>query len=336
MQSYSKTFFALILAAFLAACGGKTTENTTNSAAVVDTPKDVQAPDFNADSAFAFVKTQVDFGCRVPGTPPHSKCADFIEKTLKKFTDTLFLQDFTGTMYDGKSLRGRNIFASINPSASKRILLAAHWDTRHLADQDSERSKEPIMGANDGGSGVAILLEIARAIKTGAQKPVVGIDLIFFDLEDQGDPAGDNNEAGISSWCLGSQYWSKNKHTPNYSAFYGILFDMVGAKGAYFYQEGHSMQYAPAVMQNVWQTADRLGFGSNFIKSPVGAITDDHYFVNTLAGIPMIDIIEHDASGTQFFGSYWHTHKDNMDIIDKNTLKAVGQTALQVLYNEKP
>lgn len=338
MIKYLSSFaLGLVFVFWLSSCGsgGSSEESSQTTDSTTNVVKDVLAPDFNADTAFAFIKKQVDFGCRVPNTPPHTKCGDFIEKQLKQYCDTVVTQYFPVSTYDGRSFQGRNMFASINPQASKRVLLAAHWDTRHIADQDEERSKEPILGANDGGSGTAVLLEIARAIKASSSKPAIGIDFIFFDAEDQGDPSGDNSEAGISSWCLGSQYWSKNKHQPNYSAFYGILFDMVGAKNAYFYYEGHSMQFAPMVMQNVWATAERLGYGSKFIKSPVGAITDDHYFVSSQGGVPMIDIIEHDASGMQFFGKYWHTHDDNLEVIDPQTLKAVGQTALQVLYNEK-
>ena len=290
----------------------------------------VAVPAFNADSAYQYVKAQVAFGPRVPNTRQHDLCGDYLIKTLKDLGWEVNVQSFEAKAFDGTSLKLRNIMASINPKAGQRILLAAHWDTRPFADQDSVNKKKPIDGANDGGSGVGILLEIARAVSVAKEKPELGIDLMLFDGEDYGAPddfQGDHND----TYCLGSQYWSKNKG--NYSAYFGVLLDMVGAKDATFAKEGVSMKYAPSVVNMVWNTAASLGYSKFFINKNVGSITDDHTYVNTIAQIPMIDIIEYNLKSDVYFGDYWHTHNDNMSVIDPASLKAVGHTLLEVIYN---
>jgi len=226
-----------------------------------------------------------------------------------------------------------NIIASYNPQATKRILLAAHWDSRRIADKDTDRLDEPIDGANDGASGVGVLLEIARSIGSQELKPDVGIDIILFDGEDDGEPefAGSRDNSQIW-WCLGSQYWSKNKHEPNYMAYYGILVDLVGAKGARFFREGYSRQYASGILKKVWDNAAQIGQGDFFVNRDSPEILDDHVFVNGNANIPMIDIIE--FSPDYGFGHYHHTHTDDMEIIDRRTLQAVGETVLFTIYQE--
>ena len=136
------------------------------------------------------------------------------------------------------------------------------------------------------------------------------------------------------SWCLGSQYWSANLHKPNYYARYGILLDMVGGKDATFRHEKISAFYAYNILQKVWRKANKLGYSNYFIFEEAAEILDDHYYVNTITGIPTIDIIEYDPTTETNFNKHWHTHKDDMDNIDKNTLNAVGQTLLEVIYNE--
>lgn len=323
----------LLISFFLASCETKK-EHTEEKTIVKE--KAVSAPVFLEDSAYKRVADQVAFGPRVPNSVAHVKCGDYMIDVLKSLKVEVKIQEFDEKSFDGKPLRLRNIVGTINPAATKRILLITHWDTRPFADKDSINKNKPIDGANDGASGVGILLEIARAIQQASAKPSVGVDLLFVDGEDGGrghvEGAG---EEGPDTWCLGAQFWSKQKHVPGYSAFYGILLDMVGAKGAHFAMEGTSMQYAPEVNKMVWETAHRAGFGTYFIFQKVESIVDDHAYINEVAKIPTIDIIDFDVQKNSYFGWYHHTHSDNMSIIDPQTLKAVGQTVLNVLYNEQ-
>jgi hypothetical protein len=297
--------------------------------------KDLVVPLFNGANAYKFVQTQVDFGPRVPNTEPHAKTQQYLISQLESFGAKVKTQRFEADTYDGEVWNLTNIFASIQPEKKKRILLAAHWDTRKIADKDTERKNEAIDGANDGASGVGIILEVMNAIQNAKNKPNVGIDILFFDGEDNGEPQGlSGRDPSKTWWCLGSQYWSKNKHIPGYSAYYGILLDMVGGVNAQFHKEGYSMNYAPSIVEKVWNTADQIGYGHFFINNKVAPITDDHYFVNEIGKIPMIDIIAHEPNSRDFFPDFHHTHKDNMDIIAQETLKAVGQTLLQVIYEE--
>jgi glutaminyl-peptide cyclotransferase len=328
----SLKFKAVMIYAFcflLSSCSDFGCKKKIDKADPVETKNPV--PSFNADSSYQFVQAQVNFGPRVPNTRPHQQCGDYLIYSLQKMGLSVKVQNFEAKAFDGKNLILRNIIASINPEANQRILLAAHWDTRPFADQDSINKNKPIDGANDGGSGVGILLEVARSISAFKSKPHLGIDIILFDGEDYGAPeefAGNHTD----TYCLGSQYWAKNKG--NYTAFFGILLDMAGAKDAKFAMEGVSMQYGPAIVTTVWNTAHAIGYGEFFIFKKTGPITDDHYYINTLAQIPCIDIIEYNTQGDNYFGEYWHTHNDNMSVIDKKTLKAVGQTLLEVVYNE--
>ncbi|OYX22736.1 MAG: glutamine cyclotransferase [Algoriphagus sp. 32-45-6] len=318
----------LALLVFAWACSGEKTTETTAPEVVIK-----PYPAFNADSAYAFVQKQVDFGPRVPGTQGHAATKAWMIASLEKYGWSVQTQDFQAKTYDGLTWNLTNVIASFNPQATKRILLAAHWDTRRIADKDTERLNEPIDGANDGGSGVAVLMEIARVIGGQEIKPEVGIDLIFFDGEDDGEPEMTRTPNNSQIWwCHGSQYWSKNKHVPNYSAYYGILVDLVGGKNARFYREGYSRQYASSILSKVWNHANQLGHSGFFIQQDSPEILDDHVFVNEWAKIPMIDIIE--FSPTMGFGQYHHTHRDNMDLIDARTLKAVGETVLFTVYQE--
>lgn len=291
---------------------------------------DIKIPDFNQGRAYQFVADQVAIGPRVPNTAAHAETAQYLIKQLESFGMHVQTQKFDALTYDGLTWNLTNIIGSIQPEKKKRILLAAHWDTRKVADKDTERINEPIDGANDGASGVGVILEIIKSIQSAEQKPNVGVDVIFFDGEDNGNPNG----GAATWWCLGSQHWSKNKHIPGYSAYYGILLDMVGGQSAQFHKEGYSMHYAPSIVEKVWNTADQIGYGRYFINNNVASITDDHYFVNEYGKIPMIDIIAHDPFSDDFFPDFHHTHRDNMDIISQETLKAVGQTVLQVIYME--
>lgn len=291
-----------------------------------------EAPIFNADSAYQFIQTQVDFGPRVPNTLAHQQTASWLIEQLNIYADTLIVQEATLTAFDGTPLEAKNIIAVFNPDAEKRILLSAHWDTRPFADQDKENQEEAIVGANDGASGVAILIEIARLLKKDEIN--IGVDIILFDAEDYGQPSFSTERFVPDSYCLGSQYWAKNPHISNYKAEFGILLDMVGAANAVFTHEGNSISYANSYLQKVWKIGHQLGYSAYFSYLQTPAITDDHLYVNTLAKIPMIDIIQYDKTTQSGFGYYWHTHQDNINIIDKKTLKAVGQTVLQTVFQE--
>ena len=293
------------------------------------------APLFDPDSAYAFIEKQVSFGPRVPGTAAHKACGDWMVAKLQGYGATVIEQTGTVTAYNNQKLPLRNIIASWKPDAKARILLFAHWDTRPFADRDDERKNQPIDGANDGGSGVGVLLEIARHISSAS--PELGIDILFTDVEDHGEPSGSMtlNENSIDTWALGAQYFAKNPHVPGYTARFGILLDMVGAHDAKFYQEALSMQYAPAIVRKVWKTAHAIGHGDRFIQETKYFVgIDDHVPINKQLRIPSIDIIQFDPA-TNAFGPFWHTHDDNMDVISKETLKAVGQTVMEVVWKER-
>jgi glutaminyl-peptide cyclotransferase len=322
-------YFILSLTFLIYGCNSKDGSEQTSEQA----PKLVKSPEFNADSAFHFVEKQVSFGPRVPNSAPHKACGDYMVATLKKYGWQVTEQPFKDTTFDGTILNARNIIGSFNPAAAKRILLTAHWDSRPFSDQDSLVKNKPVIAANDGGSGVGVLLEIARTLSLQEPKPEIGVDIIFFDAEDWGSTE-QTTEMLHSGFCLGSQYWAANKHLPNYTAYFGINLDMVGAKGATFLKEGHSMQMAEDVVREVWTTASRIGYNTYFIDERGGAITDDHVPVNQIARIPMIDIIHTKNNLTHTFFDQWHTADDTMEHIDPKTLKAVGQTLIQVLYQE--
>lgn len=311
-----------------------TNENNNTKTKIKKEIKSVDVPNFNSDSAYNFVEKQVAFGPRVPNSNEHIECAKYLVAKLKEFGAEVIEQDFIATAFDGTKLKSKNIIGQFQADRQRRVLLTAHWDTRPFADNetDKELQNKPILGANDGASGVGVLLEVARII--GQKNTSVGVDIIFFDSEDYGQADFKKADYQEDTWCLGSQYWAKNLHKPNYYAQFGILLDMVGAKDALFTKEGTSMYFAPGIVEKVWNTASKIGYSDYFLFQKTNAVTDDHLYVNQIAGIQCIDIIQHDPTTNSRFGAYWHTHNDNMDVIDKNTLKAVGQTLLEVIYNE--
>ena len=297
----------------------------------------VDVPVFDGDSAYAFVAEQVAFGPRVPNSDAHKACGDYLEAKLRSYGATVVSQNADITAYTGDVLKARNIIAQFQPEKSERILLCAHWDSRPWADSDPDPDmhREPVLGANDGGSGVGALLEVARHL---SQQPTeLGIDIVLFDAEDYGRHADEWREAveGEETWALGSKYWANNPHVPGYRARFGILLDIIGAPASTFCLEGYSMHYARNIMAKVWNCAARLGYGEYFPVVEGGVITDDHLHVNQVLGIPCIDIINCDIDSPNGFGKYHHTIKDDMDWIDAKSLKAVGQTVLTVIYNEK-
>lgn len=324
MKLYAVFFFFLVLIS----CNDQPKVKDSDSTQSSDVPvKPVVNAQFSEDSAYEYVKKQVDFGPRVPGTKTYYECYRFLVAKLQSLADTIYLQNSTAITYDRKSIPVQNIIAVFNPNASKRILLSAHWDTRPYADQDDKDRDKPILGANDGASGVGVLLEIASQLKK--ERIDIGIDIILFDAEDWGDNSG-NVE---NSFCLGSQYWGSNPHVKGYSADFGILLDMVGAPGALFGFESYSVLRASNYVSLVWNTAITLGYGNYFKNFDRGAVIDDHFYVMKATNIPMLDIIDTDPSTESRFGKYWHTHDDNMDAIDKKTLKAVGHTLMHVIRN---
>jgi len=293
----------------------------------------IQLPEFNEDTAYYYTKAQVDFGPRVCNTPAHEKCAAFLVARLKPYADIVKTQRFNVKAYDGTILKSQNIIASFKPESQQRIMLCAHWDSRPFSDHDPDpaKRKTPVDGANDGASGVGILMEVARQLSIA--KPEIGVDIIFFDAEDYGAPenASGNHE---DSWCLGSQYWAKNPHVQAYKARFGILLDMVGAEDATFFMEGVSMYYAPDITKKVWDMANQLGFSNYFSYTTSSSLTDDHLYINKIINIPTIDIIHQVPGSENGFFPYWHTTKDNMDNISKKTLKVVGQTMLAIVRQE--
>ena len=292
-------------------------------------------PDFNADSAYIYLQEQCDFGPRTMNSTAHDKCEKWIIQKFEQYGCKVTTQKATLNGYDGTPLRSTNIMASYNPEATTRIMFCAHWDCRPWADNDPDSTNwhKPIIAANDAASGVGVMIELARILKGSGLE--LGVDFICFDAEDYGTPQWFEGEDPGDTWALGAQYFANNL-PEGYAPRYGILLDMVGGVGAKFYREGMSMQYAPAIVKKVWNAARQVGYGSYFPKDDGGMITDDHIPVNQTANIPCIDVIPYYPDCAQSsFGPTWHTIADNMDNIDKNTLKAVGQTMVQVLFTEK-
>ena len=334
--------YLLLISLLFICCGASSgkqqdvrTEQIQKTPAVVEPA--VIVPIFDADSAYSFIEAQVNFGPRVPSTPAHRKCGDYLIAKFESYGATVVTQDMELKAYNGDLLKARNIIAQFNPENGNRIMLCAHWDTRPWADTDPDKANhyKPLPGANDGGSGVGVLLEIARHL--GTLPSNMGVDIILFDAEDYGLHEDDSHlwSKHRHSWALGSQYWSINPHIPGYNARYGILLDIVGAPNSKFMYEGYSTRFAEDVVYKVWQWASKIGYDNYFVQEDGGVITDDHYYVNSILGLPCIDIINCDPDSPNGFGAYHHTMKDDMQWIDKATLKAVGQTVLTVIYNEK-
>jgi len=326
----------LSLTIMLSSCGQSS--RTTQKKGKIKNKKSISSisiPQFNADSAYQFVAKQVAFGPRVPGTPAHHLCAKWMVNKLKSYTPHVIIQAFSAHTYDHVLRKGKNIIASFSPEKTSRILLMAHWDSRPFADHDKDKSKwrTPIDAANDGASGVGVLIELARLFHL--QNPQIGIDIVLFDLEDWGAPEDIRNQGKEEDWALGAQYWAKHPHTQGYSANFGILLDMVGAKNATFLKEYYSRQYARYYVNKIWKTAAGLGYDNYFPNRDGYPIDDDHYYINKIAGIPSVDIIQLDPNSSNgTFWEYWHTMGDTMDKIDKNTLKVIGQVLMTVIYSE--
>lgn len=337
-SNFYLSLFTLSLFIF-SCCTGK-----TKPSASADTLALAPAPAFVADTAMAYITAQCDFGPRVPGSAPHEACGDWIVAKFQELGANVSQQRTQLSGYDGKSLPCRNILASVNPDANDRVLVTAHWDSRAWADNDPDAANHhtPVPAANDGASGVAVMLEMARAMQ---QQPLAfGIDFVCFDVEDQGTPQwaeaamtdeeleADNNAGGF--WCLGSRYWAEQAYGSGYTARYAVNLDMVGGRGTRFEMERYSLQFARPLVDLVWHLAGQLGYGDFFPLRRGGYVMDDHVMVSQLAHVAAIDIIAHADDSRSSFGSTWHTLDDTPENIDPAVLKAVGQTLLQLLYND--
>lgn len=310
-----------------AGCSGTKSSGSQQESVSVSRGFEAKA-EANADSLYGFVARQVELGPRTPGSEAHEACGDMIVGMLKGYgIDSVAEQYASVTTFDGKRFKARNIMGCINPSCNRRVLLLAHYDTRPWADNDLDEASRatPVVGANDGGSGVAILLEVARLL--GRNEPdSVGIDLLFVDMEDSGDSGGDED-----TWCLGTQEWVKQMpYTAENRPRYGILLDMVGGHDACFHREYFSEQAAAPHVDRIWAVARESGYGDRFVNRRGGAVVDDHIHINR-AGIPCVDIIESVNADTGSFNPTWHTTGDDMSGIDRNSLKAVAQTVLNAV-----
>ena len=315
---------AFVLTILGASCLMACARNEHGSSDTASSPAPAQAAEvrFDADSAYSYIDRQVAFGPRVPGSQAHSECGDWLEQKVRTYADDVTVQRATLTAFDDTPLPMRNILARFNPGASDRTLLLAHWDSRPWADNDPDPANHsrPVDAANDGASGVGVLLEVARQLSlAGTDK---GIDILFVDTEDYGSEGDDD------SWALGTRYFAQNPPIAGYRPARAVLLDMVGGEDCVFAREYFSQQYAPTLLDELWQTAGALGFDSLFVNAQGGAITDDHVEL-IKAGIPAIDIIGTDPQGG--FLPTWHTASDNMAHISRSTLAAVGATIMQWL-----
>ena len=304
-------------------------------ATATEAEPELVGPVFNEDSALTYCVEQCAFGPRTMNSTAHDECEAWIISKFKQYGCEVSTQKADLKGWDGTLLHSTNIIAKLNPQAQQRIIICAHWDSRPWADNDPDEAnhRKPVMAANDGASGIGVMIELARIISANEQQPNYGIDFVCFDAEDYGTPSWSGKE-DEDSWALGAQYFAKNYQlsTVNCQLKLGILLDMVGGQGAKFYQEGLSKHYAQSIVDGVWQAANEAGYGSYFLNQTGGYITDDHKPLNE-AGIPTIDIIPYypDCEASAF-GPTWHTVNDDIHHLDKNTLKAVGQTIIQYLY----
>jgi glutaminyl-peptide cyclotransferase len=289
------------------------------------TPAAPASARFDANRAFGYLKAQVAFGPRVPNSEGHRRCLEYLVNTLRRSAESVRLQQFAEAGYDGEQLLLTNIIASFKPSLRQRILLCAHWDTRPRAerDEDPEKRQKPIPGANDGASGVAVLLEIAAQLKQSP--PAIGVDIVLFDGEDYG------KEGDLPRYLLGSQYFARSKPA-DYVPRFGILLDMVGDAALEIPQEKNSLRFAPDVVDMVWKTAQQLNV-HQFIPEVGEEIHDDHIPLNR-AGIKTIDLI--DFNYPDETNRYWHTHQDTPEHCSAESLGAVGKVLSGIIVNLRP
>ena len=276
--------------------------------------------EFSGEGAYQYLLKQCEFGPRNPGSEGHKMCMNYLRDELSLYADVVNIHPFTH--FDSKrniNIDMYNIIASfnMNPRNGERVLLCAHWDTRPMADRDPEpqNRNKPIMGANDGASGVAVLLEIAKMLKFSPAE--IGIDMIFFDGEDYGE------EGNLEQYFLGSREFVKVMG--NYRPVFGILLDMIGDNDLNIPVEPNSNQIARDIVNDVWGLAERLGI-KEFKREIGGAsIADDHIILSN-AGIRSIVLID-------FNYKYWHTLEDTPDKTSPESLKKVGTVIINYLYD---
>jgi glutaminyl-peptide cyclotransferase len=275
--------------------------------------------EFDGQAAFHYIETQVGFGPRVPGTKAHQQMQVWLDSLLRQRADTVVVQSWNHVTAKGTTLALQNFIARFNPAAEKRILLLAHWDSRPVSDSPiSKDSSHAVLGANDGGSGVALLLGAADVLKRAG--PTIGVDLLFVDGEDYGDFTKNPNDV-----LIGSRYYGAHQ-LPGPRPLYAVLFDLIGDKDLQIYQEGNSLVGAPEVVQLVWDTAKDLGYGGYFIASPRHTLIDDHLELQK-AGIRAIDVVDFDYPA-------WHTQYDTIDKVSAASLQVVGDVAVALIRRE--
>lgn len=278
---------------------------------------------FSGAAALAHVKTQLDFGPRIPGTEGHRRAGDWIVAQMRATADTVVVQSWNHVTARGDTLPLRNVLARFRPEVADRVLYLAHWDTRPVSDEaaDPRQRTLPVPGANDGGSGVALLVALAEALK--AAPPSVGVDLLFVDGEDYGDFAANQDV------LIGSTYFAEHLPSADYRPLFGVLWDMIGDRDLRIPQEPNSVRGAPEVVQRVWGVADALGYGSVFVPEAGVAVTDDHIpLLNK--GLRVIDVIDLDYQSPTG-ESYHHTPNDTLDKVSAASLQVVGDVALTLV-----
>ena len=314
---------SVIVCVSLLAVWGTDNQNPSSQSTKWMIQESSTSPTFDSKIAFNYLVKQTRFGPRAPGSAGHEKCLNFLHNELKKFADNVHLQQFPYKMTDGKQVLLTNIIGSFNPTARWRMVLSAHWDTRPWADQDLDpkNHKKPILGANDGASGVAVLLEIARQMRLN--RPTIGVDIVFFDGED----VGTTGKPGTFS--VGAKYFARNK-PPAFDPRFGINIDMIGDKELQIPREVNSDRYAPELMNLVYGTARDLNI-PQFIDAPGTEISDDHLALNEI-GIRTINLI--DFAYPDVSNKYWHTLADTPDKCSSESLAAVGRVLLAIIYSK--
>jgi len=280
-------------------------------------------PSFDGEKAFEMLQAQTNLGPRNPGSAGHRECRKLLASTLAQYADSIHLLPFAASV-KGATYYGTNIVARFGGTTTGRILLSAHWDTRPTADEESDAKKRsmPILGANDGASGVAVLLEMARLMS--ASPPPIGVDIVLFDLEDVGT-------SGVAdSWSLGARDFAKN-HLRKQDYSYAVNFDMIGDARLEIRRERNSDISAASVLDRIFSTARLLGI-SEFVDEPGHTVTDDHIPLIE-AGLPAVNLIDFDYPDAS--NSYWHTLQDTPDKCSPRSLGAVGAVIVQIIYASK-